>query len=251
MSTKATASSRKATKALAEHNRTAQMARAAANATRLTEDAKKAAIAAACAAERARISDGTHTTSTVSDIFEIESRVRKATEEAIRHASDAMKAESTGDIVDAIHSANLAANAARRAASLATVASVIGGMAQEMASESQPEVPEISVKDRRTAKPTDRRSDTLSAAINHNSNYLVTYDGKIIATFDREEDAFLFESELADLDKTHDVSSGKCEVIERRTGKRLGGYLLAGGKMIVFLRDHDQKRFGGSKRTRF
>ena len=85
----------------------------------------------------------------------------------------------------------------------------------------------------------------LAEAIDRTARYLVTYDGAIIATFAHEEDAFLLESELADLDRAHGTTSGKCEVLERKTGRRLGGYLLTSGKILVFLRDEKrQARFG-------
>ncbi|MDO4539154.1 MAG: hypothetical protein Q4B54_13400 [Coriobacteriales bacterium] len=82
------------------------------------------------------------------------------------------------------------------------------------------------------------------ALIARSAHYLVTYDGAVIATFAREEDAFLLESELADLDRSHGTTSGKCEVIERKTGHRLGGYLITGGQMLLFLHDEEaEKRF--------
>ena len=246
MSTKATASSRKAARAITGHKRDERVARAAADAAKLAKDAEKAAIAAACAAERVRISNGNTTNSSVTDIFEIQDRVRSATKQAIKYATNAIQSESVGGDVNVICFANQAATYARKAAALATVAAVIAGMKKEMISNNEPTVPEISENDRHAARTPTKQHDTLAAAINHSSRYLVTYDGKIIATFEREEDAFLFESELADLDQAHEVSTANCEVVERRTGKRLGGYLLSAGKLIVFLRDSDRKR-GGRK----
>ena len=250
MSTKATASSRTAAKVLAEHKRAAQAARTAAHIAKLSADATKAAIAAACAAERVRHSDGSGTGSTVTDMVEIERRVHAATDAAIKHASDAMRAESTGDVVSAVCFANLAARAARQAASLATVSSVIGGMSKEMRSGKETAVPEPSPRDTQSPQPATTRRDTLISAIDTCARYLITYDGKIISAFEREEDAFLFESELAELDQAHGVMSATCEVIERKTGKRLGGYFIAGGKLVVFVRDENQRRFGGGRRSR-
>ena len=84
----------------------------------------------------------------------------------------------------------------------------------------------------------------LTAAIDRSARFLVTYDEKIIATFAREEDAFLLEGELADLDRAHGVAAGSCEVLDRK-GRRLGGYMLTGGKMLVFLRDNEfNKHYG-------
>ena len=67
-------------------------------------------------------------------------------------------------------------------------------------------------------------------------NFLVVRNGRIIATFLNEDDALLFESELADLDVTHGATNVTCEV-RSRGGRRVGGYLLAGGKIVTFVEE--------------
>ena len=242
MSKKATKSSRIAAKALAGSNRTAAEARQAADATRLAKDAIKAAIAASCAAERAQLAEGNGRSDSTASMQKVSKDVRSATEEAVEHAKDAMRAESEDDVVSAICSADLSIRAAQRASSLAAAASVISGKTRELASERETAEPKITVDESRPKSSRNRPIDPLAAAIERAARYLVTYDGTIIATFTREEDAFLLESELADLDRAHGVTTGKCEVLERRTGRRLGGYLLTGGKMLVFLRDEKAER---------
>ena len=67
-------------------------------------------------------------------------------------------------------------------------------------------------------------------------NFLVVRNGRIIATFLNEDDALLFESELADLDVAHGATNVTCEV-RSRGGRRVGGYLLAGGKIVTFVEE--------------
>lgn len=244
MSTKAIKSSRIVAKALASSNRIAEEARQAANASRLAKDAVNAAIAATCAAERTSLAENGCKTSDATDMRKVTKGVRLAAEEAVEHAKDAMRAEDEHDVVAAAFSANLSVQAARRAGSLAAAASVISGKARETAFE-----PRITVGEERTDDSRKRSGDALSLSIERMARYLVTYDGAIIAVFAREEDAFLLESELADLDRVHGVATGRCEVLERKTGRRLGGYLFTGGKMLVFLRDdRSEKRYGRSGR---
>lgn len=249
MSTKATKASRTVAKVLAGSNRAAEEARQASDATRLARDATNAAIAAACAAKRAGLTEGGRTGGDTG-MRKVAKGVRAAAEEAVKHAKDAMRAEDAGDVVSATWSANLSLQAARRAGSLAAAASVISGTAREMASDREASEPSITVSERHAEPSRGRQGDALSSAVERAARYLVTYDGAIIAAFAREEDAFLLEGELADLDRAHGTASGKCEVLERRTGHRLGGYLLAGGKMLVFLHDdRDEKRYGRMRRS--
>ena len=248
MSMKATKSSRIAAKALAGSNRVAAEARQAADATRLAKDAIKAAIAASCAAERAQLTEGNDKSDNATSMQKVSRGVRSAAEEAVEHARDAMRAESERDVVGAVCSANLSIRAARHASSLAAAASVISGKTKELASEREAAQPRITVDENRPKPSRNRPCDPLAVAIERAARYLVTYDGTIIATFAREEDAFLLESELADLDRAHGTTNGRCEVLERRTGRRLGGYLLTGGKMLVFLRNEKAEARGRRRR---
>lgn len=244
MTKKATAITRTVSKGLTASNRASEEAKLAKSASGLAQDAINAAVAAACAAERTSNTAKGEKAKDHVDIKRIAHDARSAAEDAVARAKEAIFAEDNNNLVDAVYSANLAAKAAQRAGSLAAAAAVIAGKAQKMASAMPASEPAITVKEGRESrkKANDRG---LSAAIDHAACFLVTYNGRIIATCASEDDAFLLESELADLDRARDTKSGKCEVIERRTGRRLGGYLLSGGKMLVFLRDEDfGKRYG-------
>jgi hypothetical protein len=245
MSVKATKSSRAAAKALVGSNRAAEESRQAAEASKLAKDAVRAAVAATCAAERAGASEGSGDSDGLASMRKVVKGVRSAAEEAVEHAKDAMRAESEGDVVGAAWSARLSVRAARRASSLAASASVINGRSKELVSGRDPQEPAITVRERHPEPARRSEGDVLSAAIERAARYLVTYDGAIVAAFAREEDAFLLESELADLDRAHGTAQGKCEVLARKSGQRLGGYLITGGKILVFLRDEERgKRFG-------
>ena len=76
--------------------------------------------------------------------------------------------------------------------------------------------------------------EVVKAALRGAAKYLVAYNGSIVATFAHEDDALLFESELADLDVAHGATNVTCEV-RSRGGRRVGGYLLAGGKIVTFV----------------
>ena len=248
MSMKATKSSRIAARALAGSNRIAAETRQAADATRLAKDAIKAAIAASCAAERAQLAEGNGKSDSAASMQRVSKDVRSATEEAVEHAKDAMRAESEDDVVSAVYSADLSIRAAQRASSLAAAASVMSGKTKELASKREAAEPRITVGEDRPSPSRNRPIDPLAAAIERAARYLVTYDGTIIAAFAREEDAFLLESELADLDRAHGTTTAKCEVLERRTGHRLGGYLITSGKMLVFLHNEKAERRGRRRR---
>ena len=88
----------------------------------------------------------------------------------------------------------------------------------------------------------------LEDAIENAARFLVIHNGRLLATFASEDDALLFEGELADIDRAHGTQSALCEVRDRK-GRRLGGYVITAGRECVFLRDysHDQ-RFGGAGR---
>ena len=94
------------------------------------------------------------------------------------------------------------------------------------------------------------RERALAELVGRFASYLVTHDGYIVATFAREDDALLFEAELAELDLEQGVRNAKCEVLDRR-GRRAGGYLITAGRLCAFLRDEDrEQRFGRSRRDR-
>ena len=100
-------------------------------------------------------------------------------------------------------------------------------------------------------KAADERRKTrqdIAEQVDRSARYLVTYDRRIIATFLRQEDAFLLESELADLDRERGDASGTCVVLDRVTGERLGGYMVTNGKMLVFLRDDERDERDGRRR---
>ena len=103
----------------------------------------------------------------------------------------------------------------------------------------------------REAKEAERRAQeqALSELIDRSAKYLVLYDGHIIATFTREDDALLFEAELADLDRAHGVDGAECAVLDRR-GRRVGGYMICSGSMYAFLRDDDFNRKYSTRGTR-
>lgn len=249
MSKKATMGSRAVTKALAKSDRAAKDAKLASDASRLARDAVNAAIAAACAAERASVAaDGGRAKDTTS-VKNVVRDAREAAEAAVELAKGAIKAEDERDAIGAIHSANLSARAAQRAGSLAAAASVLAGRAREMASGREASEPAITVEEERGESPAERVRRDLAAAIEQSAHFLVTYDSRIVATFAYEEDAFLLESELADMDRERGAESGKCEVLDRRTGHRLGGYLITGGRMLVCVRDDDYEvRYGKRRR---
>lgn len=253
MSKKATSNSRSVNKALARTSRAASDAKLLSESAGLSRDAAKAAVAAACAVERANTEQGLGSKGTV-PLKGIVKDVRTATEEAVDRARNAIKAADGGDVAGAAHLANLSARAAQRAGALSTAVSVLVDTARALASDRQPEAPAITARETRAKSERDQLRRDFESAIIGTANYLVTRDRRIIATFAREEDAFLLESELAELDCERAAREGsaadcRCEVLDRRTGSRLGGYLLTSGKMIVFLRDEERDaRFGKRRR---
>ena len=214
MSKKATMSSRAVSKALAQSNKAAEEAKLASQAARLAKDAINAAVAASCAAERASLERGANGAKDTTSVKEVAKEVRAAAEEAVERAKEAMKAESAGDATGATYAANLSARAAQRAASLSSAISILVNMAKELASGKKQADPEVTVAEPREG--VDKQASLNKAlvdAIDRSARFLVTYNGKIIATFLREEDAFLLESELADLDTTRGAATGTCAVM--------------------------------------
>lgn len=245
MSKKATMSSRAVTKALSKSSKAAGDAKLASDARLLAKDAVNAAIAAACAAERATAEADSGKANDTTSVRKVTQDARTAAEEAVEHAKDAMRAESQHDPIGAVWSANLSARAAQRAGSLASAAAVIVGTDREMVSGKETADPAVTVAKARVKSQRKGMDRELAAAIEQSARFLVTYDSRIIATFAREEDAFLLEGELADLDRARHAKSGHCEVLDRKSGHRLGGYLLTGGKMLVFVRnDEHEMRYG-------
>ena len=89
--------------------------------------------------------------------------------------------------------------------------------------------------------------ELLAELIDRSARYLVIYEGAVLATFANEDDALLFEAELADLDRAHGTQSATCEVLDRR-GRRAGGYLITAGSLCTFLRDTQPGRYGRRRR---
>ena len=246
MAKNATKIARTANTALSASNKTAKLAKDASN---LKQDAVNAAVAAACAAERACIATHAARTDDAALLSKLVKDARAAAEAAVEHAREAIRCEDGRDAVAAVLAANNAAYAAQRAGAFSVAADVIVGKKRELASDR--ELSELVVTVGRERKLTDkqRMKRDLAAVIDRAARYLVTYDGAIVATFANEEDAFLLEGELADLDQAHGVRSASCEVLERASGHRLGGYALTGGKMLVLLRDEEyERRYGRSRR---
>ena len=248
MSTKATKSSRLVNQALSASKKDAAQAKLARETSRLAKDATDAATAAVCAAERASVASTGTGSKDATSVAKIAQDAREAAEQAIAYAQEAMRAESMDDLAGAVNAANLATRAAQRVALLATTASVLTGKAKAgFAAEPQVSEPATTAR----AKAADERRKTrqdIAEQVDRSARYLVTYDRRIIATFLRQEDAFLLESELADLDRANGTASGTCVVLDRVTGERLGGYMVTNGKMLVFLRDEEHAaRFGGRR----
>lgn len=252
MSKKATNNSRSVTKALSKTNRAATDAKLLSEATGLSRDAVKAAVAAACAVQHANAEQGVGSKGTT-PLKGIVKDVRMAAEEAVDRARNAIEAADKGDVVGATHLANLSARAAQRASSLSAAVSVLVDTSRALATDRLPEDPAITVKDEHNKSVREQSTRSFESAIIRSANYLVTYDHRIIATFAREEDAFLLEAELAELDRERAASEGstadcRCEVLDRKTGNRLGGYMLTSGKMLVFLRDEEHDARLGKRR---
>ena len=246
MSKKAIKSNITVSKALSKSSRASEEARLSSQVARLAKDAAKAAVAAACAAERANAAEGGRGVKDTTPVKKVANDARLATEEAVERAREAMKAESEGDSVGAAYYANLSARAAQRAASLSSAVSILVDKTKAMESERKQSEPSVTVAaPNEAAERAARMERELADQVNRSARYLVTYDRRIIATFLREEDAFLLESELADIDRKGEATTGTCVVLDRKTGDRLGGYMMTNSKMLVFVRDDDHEaRYG-------
>lgn len=244
MSNKATNISRVAEKAMASTRRAAEEARAASRALKLAKDSVEAAVAAAQAVERA----GTTADAGIeqfSSAQKVALKVAEQAQEAVEWAADAMRAEDEGDVPGAVRAANNASRAAQSAASLWAAAATLAGKSQKEGLDDGLGGLATAVERHRHQTEREQMVQLLKDAIDGSARYLLIRDGRIVATFSDEDDAFLLESELADLDRARGVTSGRCEVIDRRSGHRLGGYLMAGDKALTFLRDErHEARFG-------
>ena len=158
--------------------------------------------------------------------------------EAARAAADAAFAAGTAQAAAKCADAALSsARSARDARAKAKSARATAAVASRMAAQ----------RSGNAAVPSDE--DRLAVAVERSARYLVTHNGRLLASFAEADDALLFEAELADLDRSHGVSSALCEVRDRR-GSRLGGYLVSAGKLLTFLRDEQfERRFGGTARA--
>jgi len=162
-------------------------------------------------------------------------RAEQAVERAERAALDAVKAAKAARAAAEAGDADKAAQAAGSARAAANGAESARIVAEHFSSKGRPS---------RAAS-----ESVIAHAVDRSARYLVIYNGQLIASFLREDDALLFEAELADLDRAHGVESAKCEV-RSWGGKRLGGYLLTAGKLLSFVRDRDfTRRFGGVRRS--
>lgn len=244
MSKKATSINRMAASATTGARRRDDVQRAVSRARGIARGAHDAAVVASCAANRAGAS-----MSAAANAFALAREVEAAADEAVETARRAITAADRGDAVGAAVEANLSARAAQRAASLSAAASIVVGKERaSLSGEAALDRTAADIRRRVDVSAREAEQRALSEAIDHSARYLVTYDGRVMASFALEEDALLFESERADLDLVHGVESGRCEVVDRRTGHRLGGYLLTGGKMLSFLRDEDRERRFGKRR---
>ena len=178
----------------------------------------------------------------------------RATTSASRSAKEARKkrAEASAE------RAQKAARAAVIAARTAYAAAVAGDDAKAAQAAGEAEAgqraatsAELLVRTLGERQQQTRRDDSpaaIAAAIDRSAHYVVTYNGQLIASFLREDDALLFEAELADLDTAHGVESARCEVRSRR-GERLAGYVITVGKQLCFLRDRMRERRLGYPRS--
>lgn len=216
---------------------------------KMARDAMQAAVAAACAAQRAGDSASTGRPTRSASVRHIAVQVEEAANEAVESAKDAMTAEDAGDVIGAIVAANLSAKAAQQASSLAVAAEIVIGKDRAMASALPvPEPHALSEKEQKDADA-EVAEHALSLEVDRGARYLVYRNGLLLASFLREDDALLFEAELAELDVARHVDGATCEVRDRGRALRAGGYVLAGGRLTSFLRDdeHDRK-YGSSKR---
>ena len=103
----------------------------------------------------------------------------------------------------------------------------------------------------RNLRNTEREAKerALSELIDSTARYLVFYDGRIVASFASEDDALLFEAELAELDRDHNVRCVECRVFDRK-GNLVGGYTITAGLMVNTVEDKDWGRKYSTRRPR-
>ena len=244
MSTKATKGSRTVTQALSKSKRDAAQVKLVSETNRLAKDATDAAIAAVCAAERASVASTGTGSKDLASVAKIAKEAREVAEQAVEYAKDAMRAESEGDVAGAVYAANLSTRAAQRVGLLSTTAAVLTGKVEAVL-DAEAQEPKLTVGAHAKAADGRRKRNDIAEQVDRSARYLVTYDRRIIATFLREEDAFLLESELAEIDSKNPAATGTCVVLDRVTGERLGGYMMTNGKMLAFVRDDEyDARYG-------
>ena len=196
MSKKATSINRAATKALSRSNMKAELARLMSRANSLAKDAVAAAAAAISASERCRQERG-GAAKDVSVAREIVLRAEEAMNLAVEKAHEAVVAEGEGDVVGATVSADAAMSAAQQAAAFSAAVSVMSSKSVATIPDADEEKPTARSRRERAVSQRELAERELSRAIDRSARYLVTYDGRVIATFEREDDAMLFEAVLA------------------------------------------------------
>lgn len=245
MSKKATSISRTVAEAMGR-NQSHSLAKAAAKSA---QDALHAAVGASRAAERAKREAGSVSSSEASELKRIAKQAQTAVDDAQKLAREATQAAGEHDVASAVYAASRCVSLAKKASDLSIEAAILDAKAEDVAAQkdSQPAL-SAAERERRQRRENRRRMErNLQMAIDGAARCLVTYNGSIVAAFAREEDAFLFESELADLDRAHREDSARCEIIDRTTGHRLGGYMLTASKMFVFVRDDDYEKHYGRR----
>ena len=88
---------------------------------------------------------------------------------------------------------------------------------------------------RKTAR--EVAEESFMAELGRAARYLVTRNGYIVAAFVDEDDALMFEAEMADVDRARgaEADGTTCEVLDRR-GSRIGGYWVSGTRIMAYLR---------------
>ena len=139
-------------------------------------------------------------------------------EEAVVRARVALEDARKAAAAALVHDAQAAARAAQKAAKDATDAAAAAAS-------------ERIVADAARGHAKDPAGIQVQAG-----RYLVVRNGHQLAAFAREDDALLFEGELAELDVARGVTSARCDVTDVR-GNRVGGYVIAGGCMTPTVED--------------
>jgi hypothetical protein len=89
----------------------------------------------------------------------------------------------------------------------------------------------------RRKSPKELAEEAFLAELGRAARFLVTRNGYIVAAFANEDDALMFEGELADVDlaQGEKAEGTTCEVLDRR-GRRLGGYWISGSRIMAYVR---------------